>query len=110
MKGSLFQIAEAKTVDMKRDMDNINELERLRQLSSKLSGFKLDSLPEDSVEEKQILTELDKQKIELFGIRQMERNKGDDFLNRSHLDTSEIVSSFKNKSSKKNFFADDDEF
>ena len=118
MQGSLFMQAELKTVDMKRDMDNMNELERLRRINTTMEGVKLESLPETYEEHKQLLTELDRQKIEMFEMRKMEelniKPESEVFKNRIETEKTELGNPFKKEATqKRNFFAstgDDDEF
>ena len=118
MKGSFFQQAEAETVDMAREMEHMHELERLRHISAALSDVKLETLPETEDESPQILTELDRQRIELFEVRKMdelhiEHKPLESTASNSGNETPPANPFISTNQPKKNFFAhqsDEDEF
>lgn len=106
MKGTFIQQTEAKTVDMKKDMDQLHELERLKALAQKYNSVNLESVPTEEKQQEQILTDEDKQRIEQFEAqKQQQQQKAikKEFLSTVSSPQPTITNSFKSK--KTNLFS-----
>ncbi|EAY09624.1 cell cycle control protein, putative [Trichomonas vaginalis G3] len=100
LKGSIIEQAEAKTVDMKKEMEHIHELERLRAKSQKIDKMNLESVQYDENEKKQILTELDRQRIDLFELKKQEELHlldKQELANQVYMSPQPTINTFKSK-------------